>query len=43
MQHLGRVAIADAVFHDVVQDAGDEHLVILPVSREDYGDVGRRP
>ena len=41
LEHVARVAVAHTILDHVVQNAGDDRLLILPVSRQDDGDVRR--
>ena len=41
LEHVARVALAHAILDHVVQNAGDDGLLVLPVAREDDRDVRR--
>src|SRR5690349_7825403 len=39
LEHFARVTISDAVFNDIVKNAGNDRIVVPVITRKNYSDV----
>ena len=39
LEHFASVAISDAIFDDIVKNAGNDRIIVAVIARKNYGDV----